>query len=107
MASSTPTTFSSETVKVWKSALAAYKRSVPKKEYQLIQQSTNVQDIITYIEELREKEKNSQHARAMEVVGKHIGRFERFSGAVDMLAQGLPEPACLIWGSIKFAISVS
>lgn len=106
MASSTPTTFSSETVKVWKSALAAYKRSVPKKEYQRIQQSTSAQDIVTYVEELQKNEKHSQHARALEVIGKHIGRFERFSSAVDMLAQGLPEPACLIWGSIKFAISV-
>ena len=105
MTSSTPTPFGSDaTVQAWKSALAAYKRMVPKKDYQQIQQSTSARDVVTFMEELQMKEQHSQHARLLETVGKHIGRFERFSQAVDMLAQGLPYPACLIWGSIKFAI---
>lgn len=105
MTSSAPISFGSDaTIQAWKSALAAYKKSIPKKDYQQIQQSTSAQDVLTYVEELQNKEQHSQHARLMGIVGKHIARFERFSQAVDMLAQGLPQPACLIWGSIKFAI---
>lgn len=105
MASSAPIPSSSNTtIEAWKSALADYKRSVPKKDYQQIQQSTSAQDVVTYVEELQRKEQHRQHASLLEIIGKHIGRFERFSQAVDMLAQGSPSPACLIWGSIKFAI---
>lgn len=105
MTSSAPIPFgSAATIEAWKSALATYKRLVPKKDYQQIQRSTSAQDVVTYVEEIQRKEQHSQHASLLETIGKHIGRFERFSQAVDMLVQGLPYPACLIWGSIKFAI---
>lgn len=105
MTSSAPISSGSDPItEAWKSALAAYKSLVPKKEYQQIQQSTSAQDVVTYVEELQRKKPHSRHAGLLETIGKHIGRLERFSQAVDMLAQGSPSPACLIWGSIKFAI---
>lgn len=105
MTSSAPIPLCSDAItEAWKSALAAYKRLVPKKDYQQILQSTSAQDVVTYVEEIQRKEQQSQHAQLLETIGKYIGRLERFSQAVGMLAQGSPYPACLIWGSIKFAI---
>lgn len=39
-------------------------------------------------------------------LGYSDSRLQRFTASIDMLAQGSPAPGCLLWGSIKFALTV-
>jgi hypothetical protein len=90
----------------WKSALASFSKSISKKDFEQIQQSTSPQDVLNYIESVRLKEQGNKDPKISLAIKACAHRLQRFSGALDMLAQGASQPGCLVWGSIKFALMV-
>lgn len=90
----------------WKSALASFRKSIPKKDFEQIQESTGPQDLVNYIESVQQKEQGINDGKILLVIKACAHRLQRFSGALDMLAQGGAQPGCLVWGSIKFALMV-
>lgn len=93
-------------ITTWKSALASFSKSIPKKEFEQIQQSTSPQDVLNYIDSVRLNEQGSNDPKGLLAIKACAHRLQRFSGALDMLAQGAAQPGCLVWGSIKFALMV-
>jgi len=92
----------------WKRGIASYERSLLKKDVSQILDSTGPQDIVTYVEHIQRTQRNSKYRRGfLDPISACTARMQRFSSAIDMMAQGSPQPACLIWGSIKFALVVS
>lgn len=96
----------SPVVTAWKSALASFRKSIPKKDFEQIQQSTSPEDVLHYIESVQLKEQANQDPKFVLAVKACAVRLQRFSGALDMLAQGAAGPGCLVWGSIKLALMV-
>lgn len=90
----------------WKNALDSYRKSVPKEDLEQIQQSTSPQDILTYIESLKSHQKLLNVSKSVRAVRACSEKLQRYSGAIDILAQGASQPGCLLWGSIKFALTV-
>lgn len=93
-------------IKTWESALASFRKSIPKKDFEQIQQSTSPQDLLSYIDSVQQKEDGINDAKILLAIKACAHRLQRFSGALDMLAQGGAGPGCLVWGSIKFALMV-
>lgn len=95
----------SPVIKSWKAAVASFRKSIPHKGFEQIQQSTSPQDVVDYIESVQKKErgKNSKTVLAIKAC---VHRLQRFGGVLDVLAQGASQPGCLVWGSIKFALTV-
>lgn len=96
----------SPVITTWKSALASFSKSIPSKDFEQIQQSTSPQDVLKYIESVRLKEQGTKDPKILLAIKACAHRLQRFSNALDMLAQGAPSPGCLVWGSIKFALVV-
>lgn len=65
---------------------------------------TGPEDVVNEIERWRKKHSDSKFAAG---VRAGLVRLQRFSASIDMLAQGTPDPGCLLWGSIKFVLTVS
>lgn len=95
----------SPVITAWKTALVSFRKSIPKDEFEQIQQSTSPQDIVNYVESVQKKERGND-GKTLLVIKACAHRLQKFSGALDMLAQGVPQPGCLVWGSIKFALTV-
>ena len=64
------------------------------------------EDIANEVEKWQRRQSASRYARVAAAVRAGVGRMERFSASIDMLAQGSPSPGCLLWGSIKFVLTV-
>jgi hypothetical protein len=80
-----------------KGALPAM-RSLLKKDVSQILDSTGPQDIVTYVEHIQRTQRNSKYRRGfLDPISACTARMQRFSSAIDMMAQGDPQPACLIW----------
>ena len=65
---------------------------------------TGPEDIVNEIEKWQKRHSDSKFAAG---VRAGLVRLQRFSASIDMLAQGTPDPGCLLWGSIKFVLTVS
>lgn len=96
----------SPVITTWKNALASFRKSIPKKDFEQIQQSTSPQDVVDYIESVQNREQGGNDAKTLRAIKACAHRLQRFSGALDMLAQGASRPGCLVWGSVKFALTV-
>lgn len=96
----------SPVITTWKSALASLRKSLSKKDFEQIQQSTSPQDVLNYIESVQLKEEGIHHPKILVAIQACALRLQKFSGALDMLAQTGARPGCLVWGSIKFALTV-
>lgn len=90
----------------WKTALASYRKSILKDDFQEIQQSTGPQDILNYIESVKRDGQARNVSKTFSAIKACMDRLHRFGGALDILAQGFSQPGCLLWGSIKFALTV-
>ena len=64
------------------------------------------EDVANEVEKWQCRQSASRYARVAAAVRAGLGRMERFSASIDMLAQGSPDPGCLLWGSIKFVLTV-
>lgn len=96
----------SPVITTWKSAMASFRKSVPRKTFEQIQQSTSPQDVLNYVQSIRLKEHENTDPKILLAIKACAHRLQRFSGALDMLAQGAAQPGCLVWGSIKLALTV-
>lgn len=65
---------------------------------------TGPEDIVNEIEKWQKGNLDSKVAAGVRAGLTHLLRF---SASIDMLAQGTPSPGCLLWGSIKFVLTVS
>lgn len=104
MASEKPS--KSPVIASWKNALASFRRSIRKHEFEQIQQSTSPQDLMNFIESIQKSEQAGNESTTLLAIKACVHRLRKFGGALDVLAQGTPQPGCLIWGSIKLALTV-
>lgn len=91
----------------WQKAVATLKKSVPPKHLEKIQSTTTPADIMAQMKEWEQDHSKTRRATIAKVLETCINRVEKFSTAIDQLAQGSPQPACLLWGCIRFVLSVS
>ena len=93
------------TTQVWEKALRSLKKSLPPKDLKRLQLPVSPEDLIYYVETWLAS-KPGKTRKAFNVMGQTVSRVQRFSSCVDQLAQGSPAPATLLWGSIKFVLTV-
>ena len=67
---------------------------------------TGPEDVASEVEKWQRKQSASRYARVAAAIRAGVGRMQHFSASIDMLAQGSPAPGCLLWGSIKFVLTV-
>ena len=96
----------SATTIAWRNALNSYRKSLSDKDFKRIMIPAGPEDIANEVEKWQRRQSASKYARVAAAVRACVGRMERFSASIDMLAQGSPNPGCLLWGSIKFVLTV-
>ena len=64
---------------------------------------TGPEDVVNEIEKWQKRHVDSTVAAG---VRAGLVRLQKFSASIDMLAQGAPSPGCLLWGTIKFVLTV-
>ena len=92
------------TIIAFRNARDTYRKSLAEKDLKRIMIPTGPEDIINEIERWQERHSGSKFAAG---VRAGLVRLQRFSASIDMIAQGTPDPGCLLWGSIKFVLTVS
>ena len=65
---------------------------------------TGPEDVVNEIDKWHKRHSDSKVAATVRF---GLGQLQRFNASIDMLAQGTPSPGCLLWGSIKFVLTVS
>ena len=96
----------SATTIAWRNALSSYRKTLSDKEFKRIMIPAGPEDVANEVEKWQCRQSATRYARVAAAVRAGLGRMERFSASIDMLAQGLPDPGCLLWGSIKFVLTV-
>ena len=96
---------SSPTTLAWKQALESLKKSLPPKDLKRLQLPVSVEDLVHHVDGWLAS-KPGKTRKAINVMGQTVSRIQRFSSCIDQLAQGSPDPASLLWGSIKFVLTV-
>ena len=84
-------------------------------EYEWLLKTEKPQDVLDTLQEAIQKNvalRADTKRRARSVLEPLLLRLERFSSAIDMLAQSSPQaiglnPVGLIWGSVRFLLVVS
>ena len=94
------------TTVAWRSALSTYRKSLTDKEFSNVTAPTGPQDVVREVDRWQLQQSSSRYAKACTSIRNGLARMERFTGAIDMLAQGTPAPGCLLWGGIKVALMV-
>ena len=88
-------------------ALATIKQTLPEKVLDEILSENTPGEMVAKIQVCEQSHKRTKFAKVGRSLEACISRVEQFSGAIDQLAQGSPQPACLLWGCIKFVFTVS
>ncbi len=104
--SPSPQAGESATTIAWRNALNSYRKSLSDKEFKRIMIPAGPEDVANEVEKWQCRQSASRYARVAAAVRAGMGRMQRFSASIDMLAQGSPSPGCLLWGSIKFVLTV-
>ena len=104
--SPSPQAGESATTIAWRNALNSYRKSLSDKDFKRIMIPARPEDVANEIEKWQCRQSASRYARVAAAVRAGVGRLQRFSDSIDMLAQGSPSPGCLLWGSIKFVLTV-
>ena len=104
--SPSPQAGESATTIAWRNALNSYRKSLSDKDFKRIMIPARPEDVANEVEKWQCRQSASRYARIATAVRAGVGRMERFSASIDMLAQGSPSPGCLLWGSIKFVLTV-
>ena len=104
--SPSPQAGESATTIAWRNALDSYRRSLSAKDFKRIMIPAGPEDVANQIEKWQSRQSASRYARVAAAVRAGLSRMQRFSASIDMLAQGSPSPGCLLWGSIKFVLTV-
>lgn len=92
------------TIVAFRNARDTYRKSLSEKDMKRIMIPTGPEDVVNEIEKWHERHSDSKVAAG---VRGGLVRLQRFSASIDMLAQGTPSPGCLLWGSIKFVLTVN
>ena len=104
--SPSPQAGESATTVAWRNALNSYRKSLSDKDFKRINIPTGPEDVANEVEKWQQRQSASRYSRVAAAVRNGLGRMQHFSASIDMLAQGLPSPGCLLWGSIKFVLIV-
>ena len=80
-----------------------YRKSLSEKDLSRISVPAGPEDVV---DEISKRQKRSRYAKVAARVWGGLVRLQRFNASIDMLAQGSPSPVCLLWGSIKFVLTV-
>ncbi|MCJ1235453.1 hypothetical protein MMC14_003421, partial [Varicellaria rhodocarpa] len=102
---STSSSGGSATINAWRAALASYEKSLPAKDLKQLRLPTTPADLVLSVEDWERKHKESRCTKYSAAIRACTSRMERFSASIDQLAQGASQPGCLLWGSIKFALT--
>ena len=104
--SPSPQAGESATSIAWRNALNSYRKSLSDKDFKRITIPAGPEDVANEVEKWQCRHSASRYARVAAAIRAGVGRMQRFSASIDMLAQGSPAPGCLLWGSIKFVLTV-
>ena len=96
---------STSAVLAWEQALGSLKKSLPSKDLKRLQLPVTPNDLVQHVEAWLAS-KPGKTRKAIDVMGQTVSRIQRFSSCIEQLAQGSPAPASLLWGSIKFVLTV-
>jgi len=94
------------TLAAWSNAIESFKRSLPAKDLKNLTSSVSPDELVAQVKKWSVQKQN-RSARAMTIIEHGVARMNRFGNCIDQLCQGLPDPACFLWGSIKFVLVVS
>jgi hypothetical protein len=89
----------------FENALRTFKKNLPPKDIKEIQVPTKPEELIAYLKGWRLYQQGKS-AKAVSVVQSGVSRIQRFNACIDSLSQGLPDPATLLWGCIRFVLKV-
>jgi hypothetical protein len=90
---------------VWENALLTFAKVLPAKDLKIIQLPIKPEELMVNLEDWKSNQ-DGQSNKLKILAEQSLVRLQRFSACIDVLAQGLPEPAILLWGSIKFVLKV-
>lgn len=85
--------------------MKSLKKSLPSKDLKQLQLPMRPEDLIDYVQAWNTS-KHGKTRKSLELMQNTVSRIQRFSGCIDQLVQGIPDPASLLWGSIRFALTV-
>lgn len=97
--SPTPTTLA------WENAMKSLRKSLPPKDLKQLQSPIRPEDLVNYVDQWKSS-KQGKTRKSVDFMQETVARIQRFSGCIDQLAQGVPDPACLLWGAVRFALTV-
>ena len=104
--SPSPRAGESATTIAWRNALNSFRKSLSDKDFKCIMIPVGPEDVANEVEKWQCRQSASWHSQVAAAVRAGVGHMQRFSASIDMLAQGSPSPGCLLWGSIKFVLTV-
>lgn len=96
---------STPTALAWENAMKSLRKSLPPKDLKQLQSPIRPEDLVDHVQAWNTS-KQGRTRKSVEFMQDTVSRIQRFSGCIDQLAQGIPDPACLLWGSIRFALTV-
>ena len=88
-------------------AVDTFRKSLTDKEFSRVTAPSGPQDVVREVERWRSQQSSSKYAKSCANVRNGLARMEKFTGAIDVIAQGSPAPGCLLWGGVKVALTVS
>ena len=90
----------------WRQALRECEQEVPSDLLPRIQQRATAEYIDEYVKQRQNIEKGSKIRGLLGDASKVVPYFKQYQSALDLIAQGAPSPCCLIWGTVRFALTV-
>lgn len=99
---STPPT---PTVLAWENAMVSLRKSLSPKDLKQIQSPIRPEDLVDHVD-VWNASKNGGTRKSVNLMQDAVTRVHRFSGCIDQLVQGVPDAACLLWGSVRFVLTV-
>ena len=91
----------------WEKTLAIHKGRFAPEDLAEIEKTTKPDDLLDFIKNLDIKNGKGKFPWLFKQIEKLGVYFNTYEHSLDMITQGLPSPGCLVWGSIKFVLSVS
>lgn len=91
----------------WQAALQHHEAEFAPEDLAEIKKSPNPEDLLQFIKTLEVKHDRSRLSKLLRSIGGLGQYFKTYQRALDIVAQGLPSPGCLVWGCIRVVLSVS
>ncbi len=94
------------TVIAWKNAKDTYRKSLSEKNFKRVIVPAGPEDVLDEIDGWQRRQSASRCTKVAGGIQACIAGIQKFSNSIDIIAQGSPSPACLLWGSVKFVLTV-